>query len=93
MRQLLPEADLTSVAADVATPKGCAALFAQAPEVDILVNNVGTARLTNFLDQEDGEWLDRFQLNFAADEHDPTPAALDHFRQVVASRPNAAHDN
>jgi NAD(P)-dependent dehydrogenase (short-subunit alcohol dehydrogenase family) len=36
MRALLPEADLAGAAADVATPEGCAALFAQAPDAGIL---------------------------------------------------------
>jgi NAD(P)-dependent dehydrogenase (short-subunit alcohol dehydrogenase family) len=63
MRALLPEADLVGVAADLATPEGSAALIAQAPDADILVNNVGTARLNNFFAQEDGEWLDLFQHN------------------------------
>ncbi len=63
MRTLLPGAELTGVAADVATAQGCAVLFGQAPDPDILVNNAGTARLNNFFDQDDGEWLELFQLN------------------------------
>jgi NAD(P)-dependent dehydrogenase (short-subunit alcohol dehydrogenase family) len=63
MRELLPDAALTGVAADVSTPEGCASLFAHAPDVDILVNNAGTARLNDFFDQNDEEWLDLFQLN------------------------------
>lgn len=63
MRALLPGADLTGVAADVATPEGCATLVAQVPDSDILVNNAGTAHLNNFFDQDDSEWLDLFQLN------------------------------
>jgi NAD(P)-dependent dehydrogenase (short-subunit alcohol dehydrogenase family) len=63
IRELLPQAELTGVAADIATPAGCAALFAQAPYADILVNNAGTARLNDFFHQDDTEWLDLFQLN------------------------------
>lgn len=63
MRTLLPEAELTGVAADVATAQGSAVLFEQAPDADILVNNAGTALLNNFFDQDDSEWLDLFQLN------------------------------
>jgi len=63
MRALLPEAELTGVAADIATAAGCSALFAHAPDADILVNNAGTARLNNFFDQSDDEWIDLFQLN------------------------------
>ncbi len=63
MRALLPEAELTGVAADVASAQGAAVLFEQAPDADILVNNAGTAKLNNFFDQDDSEWLDLFQLN------------------------------
>jgi NAD(P)-dependent dehydrogenase (short-subunit alcohol dehydrogenase family) len=63
MRVLLPNAKLSGVAADIATPEGCAALIAQVPDTDILVNNAGTARPNNFFDQTDEEWLDLFQLN------------------------------
>jgi NAD(P)-dependent dehydrogenase (short-subunit alcohol dehydrogenase family) len=63
IRALLPNADLSGVAADVATPEGSAVLAAQAPDADILVNNAGTARPNNFFDQDDSEWLDLFQLN------------------------------
>ena len=48
MRALLPDADLSGVAADVATPEGSAGLFERAPDADILVNNVGTARPNDF---------------------------------------------
>ena len=34
-----------------------------APDADILVNNVGTARPKPFFDLADGDWLDLFQLN------------------------------
>jgi NAD(P)-dependent dehydrogenase (short-subunit alcohol dehydrogenase family) len=63
MRALLPNADLSGIAADIATPEGCEALIAQAPDADILINNAGTARPNNFFDQTDKEWLDLFQLN------------------------------
>jgi NAD(P)-dependent dehydrogenase (short-subunit alcohol dehydrogenase family) len=63
LRQAFPDADLTGVAADLATPEGSAALAAQAPDADILVNNLGTARPNGFFDQDDSEWLDLFQLN------------------------------
>src|SRR3546814_8054900 len=63
MHVLLPGAELTGVAADVATAQGCAALFGQAPDADILVNNAGTAILNNFFDQDDSEWLELFPLN------------------------------
>lgn len=63
MRTLLPEAELTGVAADASTAAGCSILFEHVPDADILVNNAGTAHLNNFFDQSDEEWLDLFQLN------------------------------
>lgn len=63
LRAKLPDAEFTGVAADLATPEGSAALVAHVSDVDILVNNVGTAHLNNFFDQDDSEWLDLLQLN------------------------------
>jgi NAD(P)-dependent dehydrogenase (short-subunit alcohol dehydrogenase family) len=63
IRELLPEAEVTGVAADLATPEGAATLAARAPDADILVNNVGTARPKSFFDLADSDWLDLFQLN------------------------------
>jgi NAD(P)-dependent dehydrogenase (short-subunit alcohol dehydrogenase family) len=63
LRAVLPGADFTGVAADLSTAEGSAALVAQAPDADILVNNVGTAHLNGFFDQHDSEWIDLFQLN------------------------------
>ncbi|MER8726175.1 SDR family oxidoreductase [Mesorhizobium sp. M1027] len=63
IRELFPQADLTGVAADLETAEGAEALFAQAPDADILVNNVGTARPKTFFDLADDDWLSLFQLN------------------------------
>jgi len=63
LRELFPEADLTGVVADLATPEGSAALAAHTPDADILVNNLGTAHPNGFFDQDDSEWLDLFQVN------------------------------
>ena len=63
LRALLPDADITGVAADLATAEGSATLAAQVSETDILVNNVGTAHLNGFFEQKDSEWLDLLQLN------------------------------
>lgn len=60
---LLPSADFTGIAADLSTAEGSAAFVAEVADVDILVNNVGTAHLNGFFDQKDSEWLDLFQLN------------------------------
>jgi NAD(P)-dependent dehydrogenase (short-subunit alcohol dehydrogenase family) len=63
MRRNIPGADITGVAADLSTKEGSLLLASFAPEADILVNNVGTARPNDFFEQEDDEWLDLFQLN------------------------------
>ena len=67
--EAVPGADLSGVAADLATPDGAAALVAAAPDADILVNNVGTAHLRDYAGIEsiaaipDEDWLGLFQLN------------------------------
>jgi len=63
LRELFPRAELIGVPADLATPEGAAYLFEQAPDADILVNNVGTARPKSFFDIADSEWIDLFELN------------------------------
>lgn len=63
IRALLPDADITGVAADLSTAEGSAVLFAQAADTDILVNNLGTAYVNGFFEQQDSEWMDLFQLN------------------------------
>src|SRR6202789_2739264 len=63
LRELLPKAEFTGVIADLATPEGAAALFAQAPDADILVNNVGTGRPKWFVELEDRVGSALFELN------------------------------
>lgn len=69
IRQILPNADITGVAADMATADGVAALIAAAPDADILVNNVGTAHIREYRGVDDiaaipdEDWLGLFQLN------------------------------
>ena len=62
-RGLFPKGEFTGVAADLATPDGAAALFAQVQNADILVNNVGTGRPKPFFEIVDSEWIDLFELN------------------------------
>jgi NAD(P)-dependent dehydrogenase (short-subunit alcohol dehydrogenase family) len=50
MRQAFPESGTSGIAADLSTAEGVEAFFAQAPDADILVNNLGTAVLRNFID-------------------------------------------
>jgi NAD(P)-dependent dehydrogenase (short-subunit alcohol dehydrogenase family) len=63
MRVMFPNADISGVASDLSTPEGAASLIAAAPDADILVNNLGTARPKPFAEITDEEWLDLFQLN------------------------------
>ncbi|MEW9624701.1 SDR family NAD(P)-dependent oxidoreductase [Rhodanobacter geophilus] len=69
MRQAFPGSDIVGVAADLATVEGVETLIAQVPDVDILVNNVGTAYIRDYKGVEDiaeipdEDWLSLFQLN------------------------------
>ena len=69
LRNACPQADVSGVAADLATAEGVGLLIAQMPDADILVNNVGTANIRAYSGVEDiakipdEEWLGLFQLN------------------------------
>lgn len=63
VRASIPDATINGIAADLATPEGAAAVAAQVPSVDILVNNVGTANPKAFSDLTDDDWFGLFQLN------------------------------
>jgi NAD(P)-dependent dehydrogenase (short-subunit alcohol dehydrogenase family) len=63
MRQSFPESDISGIAADLSTAEGAKTFFAQAPDADILVNNLGTAVLRDFVNTTDEDWLSIFQIN------------------------------
>jgi NAD(P)-dependent dehydrogenase (short-subunit alcohol dehydrogenase family) len=69
MRHAFPKSDISGIAADLATMEGAETLIAQAPDADILVNNVGTAHIRGYSGVEDiaripdEDWLGLFQLN------------------------------
>lgn len=63
LRERFPQADLKGVSADLSTPEGASKLFKEAPDADILVNNVGTGRPKPFFEIDDSEWVDLFELN------------------------------
>jgi len=63
LQRLLPQADITGFAADLATAEGAESFTARAEDADILVNNVGSANPKPFVDLTDGDWLGLFQLN------------------------------
>lgn len=63
LQKSLPDAIITGVAADLSTTKGFEDFIAQVGETDILINNIGSAHMNGFFEQNDSEWLDLFQLN------------------------------
>jgi NAD(P)-dependent dehydrogenase (short-subunit alcohol dehydrogenase family) len=52
-----------AAAFDLAHADGCAALIAQFPAVDILVNNLGIYEPKAFFDIEDADWAKMFEVN------------------------------
>ena len=63
IREDFPGAELTGVAADLATAEGCADLLERVPAVDVLVNNVGIFEPKPFEEIPDGDWLRFFETN------------------------------
>lgn len=63
LRQALPQARVTGIAADCATAKGAEAVFAQVPDVDILVNNLGIYERKPAFEISDADWLRLFEVN------------------------------
>lgn len=63
IRAAVPDAQVQGVAADGGTADGVAALVAAAPDVDILVNNLGIFDPKGFFDIPDADWLRFFEVN------------------------------
>lgn len=69
IRRDFPQADVSGVVADLSTLEGVEKTLALVPDVDILVNNVGTAYLREYSGVEDianipdEDWLNLFHLN------------------------------
>ena len=63
LRDSVPEAKVTGIAADCATPEGAAAVFARVPELDVLVNNLGIYGRKPAFEIDDGEWRRFFEVN------------------------------
>ncbi len=59
-------ANVTAVAADVATPEGREAILAACPQPDILVNNAGGPPPGDFRDWEREDWLKAIDANMLA---------------------------
>jgi NAD(P)-dependent dehydrogenase (short-subunit alcohol dehydrogenase family) len=63
IRQAAPAATAHAAAFDLGRAEGCAALIAQFPQVDILVNNLGIYEPKAFFDIEDDDWTRMFEVN------------------------------
>lgn len=63
IRKAQPGAKLRGVAGDLGTREGVEAALAAVPQVDILVNNLGTFEPKAFEDITDEEWLRIFEVN------------------------------
>jgi NAD(P)-dependent dehydrogenase (short-subunit alcohol dehydrogenase family) len=63
LRQLVKNADVRGIPADLGTAKGVAAFLQQVPEADIVVNNLGIFEIKPFLEIPDSDWLRFFEVN------------------------------
>lgn len=63
IRELEPNAKLEALPADLGTAAGCAKAVQVAPQVDVLVNNLGIFEPKAFGDITDEEWLHFFEVN------------------------------
>ena len=59
----VPDADVRGIAADLGTAAGCSHVVEQAPNLDILVNNVGIFEPKPFEEIPDGDWMRFFEVN------------------------------
>lgn len=63
LRQAVPQASLSGIAADLGDATGVGVLTAALPAVDILVNNAGIYGLVDFFATDDACWEDYWQTN------------------------------
>jgi NAD(P)-dependent dehydrogenase (short-subunit alcohol dehydrogenase family) len=63
IRQRVKKADVRGIPADLGTAQGVAAFLQQAPEADILVNNLGIFEPKLFPEIPDSDWLRFFEVN------------------------------
>ncbi|WP_055589506.1 SDR family NAD(P)-dependent oxidoreductase [Peterkaempfera griseoplana] len=63
LREQVPGADVTAVAADLATEEGADTLCEAVPQTDILINNLGIFQARPALEIEDAEWRGYFETN------------------------------
>jgi NAD(P)-dependent dehydrogenase (short-subunit alcohol dehydrogenase family) len=63
VRNDVPGAEVTAVAADLASSEGAEQLQAEVPDLDILVNNLGIFGAKPVLEVDDDEWRHYFEVN------------------------------
>jgi len=63
LRAELPGAEISGVAADLASADGAESLFAGLPDVDVLVNNLGIFGPTPVLEVDDATWQRFWEVN------------------------------
>ncbi|MFI5729215.1 SDR family NAD(P)-dependent oxidoreductase [Kribbella sp. NPDC051587] len=63
VRNDVPGAEVTAVAADLASGEGAEHLQAEVPDLDILVNNLGIFGAKPVLEVDDDEWRHYFEVN------------------------------
>jgi NAD(P)-dependent dehydrogenase (short-subunit alcohol dehydrogenase family) len=63
IRASVENADVRGIPADLGTFRGVETFLQQAPEADILVNNLGIFEVKSFLDIPDSDWLRFFEVN------------------------------
>lgn len=63
LRAMVPQAQVSGVAADLAVAAGAQALVSACPDIDILVNNLGVFEAQAFEDIADAGWLHMFEVN------------------------------
>jgi hypothetical protein len=63
IRDQVPGARVTVIAADLSSASGCADLIRAVPELDVLVNNLGIFEPKPFAEIEDADWLRFFETN------------------------------
>ena len=63
LKEAVPDAKATGIAADCATAAGAKTVFDKVPELDILVNNLGIYGRNPAFEIDDAEWLRFFETN------------------------------
>ena len=63
IKQAVPTAKVSGIAADLGTADGCNAVVQHLPAVDILINNVGIFEPKEFADIPDADWMKFFETN------------------------------